>query len=109
MPSVARLLALALLAACVLTVIPEARGGRTHTVAMRQMQFTPASLTVRKGDVIQWVNDDLVPHTATSAEGGFDSGPVAPGDRWTWTVGARGTVSYVCALHPAMTARLQVQ
>src|SRR5688572_11727055 len=41
-------------------------------VSMRTLQFYPPSLEVNKGGVVEWKNDDLIPHTATSPS--FDSG-----------------------------------
>ena len=104
-PLLAAMLAVSLLAADAHLAPPA----RTHTVTMSEMRFRPASLTVRRGDTIEWINDDVVPHTATSTRGAFDSGAIAAGSTWRWTAGARGTVSYVCALHPAMSAQLQVE
>ena len=36
-----------------------------HTVVIENMQFNPATLTVRRGERIVWVNKDLFPHTVT--------------------------------------------
>ena len=55
----------------------------THTVTMEGMRFQPEVLVVAPGDTIVWVNKDLVPHTATSKVGGFDSNTILasnPGD-----------------------------
>jgi len=82
---------------------------RTLTVTIAQMRFTPARLTVAPGDTVEWVNTDLVPHTATASGGAFNSGPIAPGNSWRWKVQGRGSVPYVCALHPAMKAALAVE
>jgi len=46
---------------------------RTHKVTMESMRFHPDDLTVAPGDTVVWVNEDLVPHTATSQAAGFDS------------------------------------
>ena len=46
---------------------------KTHTVTIEGMRFQPERLTVARGDTVVWVNKDLVPHTATSEAGGFDS------------------------------------
>jgi hypothetical protein len=51
------------------------------------------TLAVRQGDTIEWINDDIVPHTATSTGGAFDSGAIAAGGTCRWTARARGTVS----------------
>ena len=82
---------------------------RTHTVVIENMQFMPATLAVRVGDRIVWRNDDLVPHTATTLTGRFDSGTIAHGKSWTHVAGQRGTLPYVCTFHPMMKAALVVQ
>ena len=51
----------------------DGRKPKTHTVTIEGMRFQPEMLTVERGDTIVWVNKDIVPHTATSTSGGFDS------------------------------------
>jgi plastocyanin len=70
-------------------------------VSMRNMQFYPQSLKVKKGTVVEWKNDDLVPHTATSAS--FDSGSLGRGKSWRHTFTKAGQFSYACTFHPTMT------
>jgi plastocyanin len=69
-------------------------------VSMRNMQFYPQSLKVKKGTVVEWKNDDLVPHTATSSS--FDSGSLGPGKSWRYTVTKAGQFPYACTFHPTM-------
>ena len=102
-------LALSLLAWSAISVIAEARKPQTHQVVMDAMVFRPASLTVRKGDTIVWINEDVVAHTATSASAGFDSNIVQPGKSWKHTVRARGDFAYVCTYHPRMKGTLRVK
>ncbi len=82
---------------------------RTHRVRITDMRFTPSTLVVRPGDSVQWVNEDLVPHTVTSRASGIDSGTIPPGGDWRWTAREPLTMPYTCALHPTMTARLDVR
>src|SRR5690606_30627396 len=77
---------------------PE-RAPRVHRVAIDGMQFVPAELTASPGDTIVWVNEDIVPHTAT-ATGRFDSGVIASKAEWRLVVKTKGVVRYVCTLHP---------
>ena len=72
-------------------------------------RFTPATLTVRVGDSIVWVNKDLFPHTATSSAARFDSQAIAPEQSWTYKVTAKGNFAYVCTFHPTMQGALRVQ
>jgi plastocyanin len=69
-------------------------------VAIRNVEFYPASIEVKKGSVVEWKNDDLVPHTATSPS--FDSGSLTSGQSWRHTFTAAGTFPYVCTFHPNM-------
>jgi plastocyanin len=81
---------------------------QTHTIVIEAMQFSPASLTVRRGDRVVWRNNDLVPHTVT-AKGQFDSGAIAANESWAYVAGTPGAAPYVCTFHPTMTATLIVQ
>ena len=81
----------------------------THTVTMENMRFQPESVTVASGDTIVWVNKDLVPHTATSKAGGFDSQIIQAGKSWRFTVRKKGDFAYVCTFHPTMTAVLRIE
>jgi plastocyanin len=82
---------------------------KTHTVTMENMRFQPESLTVARGDTVVWVNQDLVPHTATSKAGGFDSEVIQAEKSWRLTVQKKGDFAYVCTFHPTMTAMLRVE
>ena len=81
-----------------------------HTVTIEATSFKPASLTIRPGDTVEWVNKDLMPHTATAAgKGGFDSGTIATGKSWRRTFTTGGELPYVCTFHPAMKGTVQVR
>lgn len=80
-----------------------------HIVSIEGMQFSPATLTVRRGDTVTWVNKDLVPHTATALSRTFDSGAIAAGASWTYTVGEAGSIAYTCLFHPTMQGTLVAQ
>lgn len=82
---------------------------KTHTVTMENMRFQPETLTVARGDTIVWINKDLVPHTATSKAGGFDSQLVQAEKSWTFTTRKKGEFAYICTFHPTMTAMLRVR
>ncbi len=82
---------------------------KTHTVTIEYMRFQPESLTVARGDTVVWVNKDIVPHTATSKDGGFDSQVIPVEKSWKFTVRKKGTFAYICTLHPTMTATLRVK
>ena len=76
-------------------------------VSMRNMQFYPLTLKIKRGDVVEWKNNDVVPHTATSAA--FDSGSMNPGTTWRHTFTKAGQFAYVCTFHPTMTGVVVVK
>jgi plastocyanin len=69
-------------------------------VSIQSIQFSPARLEIKKGEVVEWKNDDLIPHTATSPE--FDSGALKSGQSWRHTFTKAGEFPYICTFHPQM-------
>jgi len=80
----------------------------THAVTIENMQFSPPTLIVKRGDRVVWNNRDLVAHTATAAKA-FDSGRLAPNASWSYVARKTGRFDYVCTLHPTMKGRLVVE
>ena len=76
--------------------------GRSHQIAIKAFAFDPPELVARPGDVIEWHNFDLAPHTATEIEGGWDSGELVRGAFWAFVVDTPGRHSYFCTFHPHM-------
>jgi len=97
----------------VLSSLGVAAGDRptsqTHTVTIEGMRFQPEVLTVAPGDTVVWVNKDLVPHTATSQAGGFDSKDIQADKSWRHTIQTTGEFAYICTFHPTMKAMLRVK
>lgn len=81
----------------------------THTITIDAMANSPATLHVKRGDTVVWVNKDPFPHTATAVDRSFDSREIAPGKRWSYVAKTAGTHPYVCTLHPTMKAVLIVE
>jgi plastocyanin len=76
-------------------------------VAMKNMKFSPATIEIKKGDTVEWKNDDITPHTATSAA--FDSGPIASDADWRHTFTQAGSFPYYCTFHPEMKGTVVVK
>lgn len=97
-----------------LAALAGAAGGaqpsaQRHIVVVEGMAFNPATLHVRRGDTVVWINKDLVPHTATAKDRAFDSGRVAAGAQWSYQAARSGSFAYDCAYHPTMTGTLVVE
>ena len=100
----ARFLRLAGMIAAATCVAGPALAQTTYTVVISQFAFIPDTLEVSVGDTIVWVNEDIVPHTATAAD--WDSGRMNGGESWSLEVRAPGSIDYACRFHPTMQARL---
>lgn len=87
-----------------------ARKPVTHTVTIDGAHFSPAELTVHPGDIVVWVNKDILAHTATSKTGAFDSKTIQPGASWRYRIQPKttGEFPYACSFHP-MNGLLRVK
>lgn len=75
---------------------------------MTDFAFTPAVVDARVGDTIHWTNSGRASHTATAANGRFDSGRVAGRGTFRFAATTPGTFDYACTFHPEMTGTLRV-
>ena len=90
-------------------LIAPAAAAATHTVVMEGVAFVPQTVTVKQGDTVVWVNKDPFAHTATAQDRSFDSREIAADKTWKYTVRKKGTIPYVCTLHPTMKGTLVVK
>lgn len=56
--------------------------------------YVPATLTVRVGQKVTWINRDSSGHTATADSGAFNTDVLNPGQRYTWKAKRPGTYPY---------------
>ncbi|MEU6259553.1 plastocyanin/azurin family copper-binding protein [Streptomyces sp. NPDC047043] len=79
----------------------EASAPPPVVVNVRNMSFTPSSVTVRRGQKVVWKFDDGgVPHDVVG-DGGLKSELKTSGS-YTHTFTAAGTFHYTCSVHSAM-------
>jgi plastocyanin len=88
----------------------EAGGGvAATTVSMDGTTFQPAEVTVRAGDVVEWINRDPFPHNVSADAAAIHSGDLDADGKWRYRAVTPGTFHYVCTLHPGMAGVLHVQ
>jgi len=80
-----------------------------NQVVIENFSFVPATLTVKPGTKVTWVNRDDVPHTATDTDKRFNSKTLDTDDQFDFTFSEPGTYNYFCALHPKMTGQIIVK
>ncbi len=80
----------------------------TFTVTIEGMKFVPSELTVKVGDIVIWLNKDIVSHTVTEQKKEFNSREIKSSSTWKFLVKKKGHFSYYCSFHPGMKASLVV-
>ena len=80
-----------------------------NEIGIDNFRFTPATLTVKAGTKVVWINNDDVPHLIVNVENRFRQSPVLDTDqRFAATLTKRGTYDYFCSLHPVMQGKIIV-
>jgi plastocyanin len=97
----------ALLLAATALLAPQAADAETIQITIQNLVFSPAEVTAKVGDNIEWVNKDVFVHTATARDGAFDVN-IAANKTAKLVVQKAGDIEYYCRFHPIMTAKLKV-
>jgi plastocyanin len=79
----------------------------TIQIVMENLVITPAEASAKVGDTVEWVNKDVLAHTATARNGDFDV-MLQPKTSGTFVLKKAGAVDYYCRFHPNMKATLVV-
>jgi plastocyanin len=79
----------------------------TIQITMENLVISPAEVSTKVGDTIEWINKDVFVHTATARNGDFDVN-MPPKKTVTSVVKKAGAVEYYCRFHPNMKATLTV-
>lgn len=79
----------------------------TIQITMENLEITPAVASAKVGDTIEWINKDVLVHTATARNGDFDV-TLPPKKAGSVVLKKAGTVDYYCRYHPNMKATLNV-
>ena len=98
-----------MLAVCAVAVMGRTVGTNPNEIVIENFSFEPATLTVKVGTTVTWVNHDDEPHTATATDKRFNSKTLDNGDRFSQEFNTPGVYNYYCALHPKMTGKIIVK
>ena len=101
--------AAAALAGAALLAAGCARRAERHRVVIHAFRFDPPMVAVAVGDTVEWVNEDIVPHTTPATARQWDSGSIAIRGAWRWVATGRGEMVYGCSFHPTMKGSLVVR
>jgi plastocyanin len=81
-----------------------------HIVHQKARMFSSDVTTIRRGEVLTFLNDDTVPHNvfSTSAGNEFNLGSQRPGLATDVKFTSAGEVEIICAIHPRMRMTIMV-
>jgi len=99
---------LPIMTALALLALAAPSGAATVTIVMQNLVITPAEVSAKVGDTIEWINKDVVAHTATAQQGGAFDVMLPAGKSGSLVVTKAGTFAYYCRFHPNMKATLTV-
>lgn len=95
--------------------LPEADQGAT-VVCIKDFSFAPDAVTIKAGQSVRWVNEDVANHTVTAGVPGgrngeqksFDSDLLVRGDSFIHRFASPGEFPYFCHVHEVMTGKVYV-
>jgi plastocyanin len=79
----------------------------TIQVTIDKLEFTPAEVSAKVGDTVEWINKDTLAHTATATNGHWNV-TLAPKKNAQAVMKKSGPVDYLCRFHPNMKGRVIV-
>jgi plastocyanin len=87
---------------------PSGDAVRSAEVEIEDFSYRPEPVTIEEGGKVIWKNRDSAPHTATAADGSFDTGTIEEDKLKSETFKEPGTYEYVCSIHPDMHGTVEV-
>lgn len=90
------------------SIKPAAVASGHAVVIIHNFAFHPATLTVKPGTTVTWVNKDPVAHTSTAYDHLWNSGLITPGKSYSFTFTKPGTYPYYCEIHQFMHGVVKV-
>jgi plastocyanin len=89
------------------TAAPAA--GAVVDIKMQNISFNPKDVTAKVGDTVKWTNEDSVGHNVVATAGeNFKSDVFGQGKSYTYKLDKKGTIKYVCTIHPGMAGTIVV-
>lgn len=79
----------------------------TIQVTIDKLVYSPVEIRARVGDTIEWINKDIVAHTAT-VRGDWDV-MIAANSSASLVLKKTGIVDYYCRFHPNMKGRITIE
>lgn len=76
-------------------------------ITIDKLTYVPAAVSAKVGDTIEWVNKDILAHTATATNGDWDV-MIGPHKTVRLMLKRPGEVDYYCRFHPNMKGHVTI-
>ena len=77
--------------------------------ATGSLTFSPATISIKVGDVVEWKNVGSVTHTVTfDTDNSISTSNLAPGATFEVKFTKAGSFPYACTIHPGMDGTVKV-
>jgi plastocyanin len=97
-----------LIALSILLLATPALSAGEAKVTIDNFTFSPATLSVKAGTTIVFLNHDDLPHNVVDANGGFRSKALDTDETFARVFDKPGEFVYFCGLHPQMQGKIIV-
>ena len=87
---------------------PATAAPKVVTIVIDKATFGDPPAGIKAGDTVEWVNNDIFDHTATSKTGGWDV-VIPAGKKARVVMKKAGTFDYFCKYHPNMVGKLAIR
>ncbi len=77
-------------------------------ISIKEMKFSPATISVKLGTTVTWTNKDDHDHTVVANDESFKSGNLSHGETFEHKFEKKGKFKYACSYHPRMKATVVV-
>jgi plastocyanin len=80
-----------------------------NTIRIKNSAFDPASITVKAGSTVRWVNQDSVPHKLQFTDTSFSTQILGASQSESHMFVKPGVYDYICSIHPQMKGTVIVE
>jgi amicyanin len=85
----------------------ETKGEDIVNISIQNYEYTPSTITVKKGNTVTWTNMDSVRHNVKNET--FNSPLISNGETFSYTFNEVGVYNYTCTPHPFMKGTIIVE
>ena len=95
------------IAAALTLAISVSADAATVQITMENLVISPAEASAKVGDTIEWINKDILSHSATARNGDWDV-TIPANKTVTQVLKKAGDIDYYCRFHPNMKGHLTI-